>query len=173
MHWKGSSAECTNCCNLLNVLVSSEKDLSALLYCRFTWLKTLVCNLIQKALECYNSILYHLPECSLPPLTKIMHQAARLFWTLIVRPCNIFMYVSTSTCSWHSPCIQHMQIICHPTYLPWLHPVALLKIMHLFNQHLLESILFVIHVLSLASIHSPLLVPPSGTVYLLMFATLL
>ena len=53
------------------------------------------------------------------------------------------------------------------------HTLQLLKAAPLFDQHLLESMLFLVHVLSLAGVHSQLPVPPSGTLYLLMFATLL
>src|SRR5678816_981237 len=42
-----------------------------------------------------------------------------------------------------------------------------------FDQHLLESMLFLVHVLSSVGAHSQLPVLPSGTLYLRMFATLL
>jgi hypothetical protein len=50
--------------------------------------------------------------------------------------------------------------------------VVLLKADPLFNQHLLENMLFLVHALSLAITHSQLLVRPYGTHYLVMFAAL-
>ena len=84
-----------------------------------------------------------------------------------------FLSVNVSASSWHSSCTEHAQIISLPTCLPWSHLATLLKVAPLFDQHLLESMLFLVRVLFLAVAHSQLPVPPSGTLYLLMFATLL
>jgi len=84
-----------------------------------------------------------------------------------------FLSVRVSASSWHSSCTEHAQIISLPTCLPWSHLATLLKVAPLFDQHLLESMLFLVRVLFLAVAHSQLPVPPSGTLYLLMFATLL
>src|SRR5678816_4586015 len=84
-----------------------------------------------------------------------------------------FLSVSVSASSWHSSCTEHAQIISLHTCLARSHLATLLKVAPLFNQHLLESMLFLVRVLFLAVTHSQLPVPPSGTLYLLMFATLL
>ena len=84
-----------------------------------------------------------------------------------------FLSVSVSASSWLSSCTGHAQIIFLPTCLPWSHLATLLKVAPLFDQHLLESMLFQVRVLSLAGALSQLPVPPPGTLYLFMFATLL
>src|SRR5678816_3771290 len=48
-------------------------------------LKTLIHCLIPTRLDYCNSVLYGLPECTLLPLTKITHQAARLCLVLSYR----------------------------------------------------------------------------------------
>lgn len=48
----------------------------------------------------------------------------------------------------------------HPTYHPRILLITLLKAKPLFNQHQLDSMLFLVNFLSLAGVHSQLLVPP-------------
>ena len=87
--------------------------------------------------------------------------------------CSGFLSVSVSASSWHSSRTEHAQIVCRPTYLPWSQPAILRKGTPVFSQYLVNSMLFLVLVLFLAVAHSQLPVPPSGTLYLLMFATLL
>jgi len=61
-------------------------------------------------------------------------------------------------------------IIYLPAYLLWSHPAALLKVVPLSTQHLMESVLFLTRVWSLTGGHLLSSVPPFGIPYPLMSA---
>ena len=57
------------------------------------------------------------------------------------------------------------QIVFLPTYLPGSNPAVLLKVTPPSTQHFLESMLFLAHIMSLASGHLLSPVPPFGILY--------
>lgn len=67
----------------------------------------------------------------------------------------IYIYIlNISTSRWHSSRAKQVQIICYPTFIPCSHAATLLKPAPLFDQHMLESVLSLVHVLYLAAVHS-------------------
>src|SRR6218665_1324506 len=75
------------------------------------------------------------------------------------------LFGSVSASSKHFSCTKHVQIIYLPTHLLLSHPATLLKAISLSAQHLMESMLFLARVLSLAGGHLLSLVPPFGIPY--------
>lgn len=57
-----------------------------------------------------------------------------------------YLYLCISASNWYTSCTKHKQLVCHPATHPWLRSFVLLKADHLFDQHLLESVMLLVHV---------------------------